>query len=361
MTVLRPDVLINDQGDIAFRADLVASPFSAFFIKRGASALTALVVSGQPAPGTSGSFSYFRGAPNGQLHETHALSSTGAVTFFGQVTVPGNDQIVGWWHVDPLGAVQPVQIAASTDPVFEGGSAASTASMTNWLSGDRLITNVPVANGPFTTSLYLYAPLPAGSPTGTGSSVQVTPTDGVTGVSTTVTFATVTGGGTTSLSRSAGGPALPRSWYRATGVSSYYNITTTATFSGAVTVCLDFSDHIFPAGAVLRLLHYENNAWVDVTSGPPVGSTICGAVTSLSPFVVAQALNTPASNFIQNGGFDNGQAGWSTFDGTGVFGVNGGVMEYAAWRHGRRVAEHRTGGPRRRRTRGHVVDGQLER
>ena len=80
---------------------------------------------------------------------------------------------------------------------------------------------------------------------------------------------------------------------------------------------------------MLRLLHYQNNAWVDVTSGPPVGSTICGAVTSLSPFVVAQALNTPASNFIQNGGFDNGQAGWSTFDGTGVFGVNGGVMEYS--------------------------------
>jgi hypothetical protein len=52
-------------------------------------------------------------------------------------------------------------------------------------------------------------------------------------------------------------------------------------------------------------------------------------VTSLSTFVVAQALNVPTTNFIRNGGFENGQEHWLTFDGTGRFAVNGGVMEYS--------------------------------
>ncbi len=360
LTVLRPDALVNDLGDVAFRGDLGASPFSAIFIKRAASALTALAISGQPAPGTSGIFMYFRGAPNGQQHETHDISNTGAVVFFGQVVTPSNEFIVGWWHVDPLGAIQPVQYAASTDPAFDGGTASSTASMLNWLSGDRLVTNVPMANAPYATSLFLYAPRTSSS-TNVGANVQVTPTDSATGATATVTFSTVTSPGTTTLSRAAGGPALPRGWYRATGLSSYYNIATTATFTGSITVCLDFSDHDIPAGAVLRLLHFENSAWVDVTSGPPVGSTICGVATSLSPFVVAQALNTPTSNLVQNGDFSNGATSWSAFDGTMVWTVNGGVFEYLASRQQRgRPATHGRGGGRRRTARGDLGDGQLE-
>src|SRR2546426_620469 len=63
--------------------------------------------------------------------------------------------------------------------------------------------------------------------------------------------------------------------------NSYYNLTTTAAFSGAVTVCI--------AGTG-ELLQYDNGAWVDVTSpGYPTASVTCGTVTSLSPFAVVHS------------------------------------------------------------------------
>jgi uncharacterized repeat protein (TIGR01451 family) len=72
----------------------------------------------------------------------------------------------------------------------------------------------------------------------------------------------------------------------------FYNIETTAAFSGSIGLCIDFSNVSFPPGSTLRLLHFEGGVWVDVTTSGPSGNIICGSVTSLSPFTIAQVIGT---------------------------------------------------------------------
>ena len=65
-----------------------------------------------------------------------------------------------------------------------------------------------------------------------------------------------------------------------------YEVTTTATFEGLITLCFSYAGIDFGT-ATPRLFHYENNVWVDVTTSvDPSTKTICGATTSLSPFAV---------------------------------------------------------------------------
>jgi hypothetical protein len=112
----------------------------------------------------------------------------------------------------------------------------------------------------------------------------------------TVTVSSVSSPGEMTLTTSAGGPAVP-SAFTLGNPPVFYNLATTATFSGPVTVCIDISAVSFPTGSTLRLLHYENGAWTDVTSSGPAGGVICGSVTSLSPFTVASVINSaPEAN-----------------------------------------------------------------
>lgn len=119
--------------------------------------------------------------------------------------------------------------------------------------------------------------------TPTGSDVPVMPVDSSTGITpASITFGSVTTAGTTSVVSSAVGPELPAGFQLA---DLYYDITTTASFGGSVTVCLSY-----PSSTTgdLRLLHYEGGAWVDVTTSVDlVARLVCGETTSLSPFVVA--------------------------------------------------------------------------
>ena len=60
-------------------------------------------------------------------------------------------------------------------------------------------------------------------------------------------------------------------------------------FSGAVAVCINYSAISF-SNPTLQLFHYENGAWTDITTSiNTFTSTICGSVTSLSPFAVFQS------------------------------------------------------------------------
>ena len=69
-----------------------------------------------------------------------------------------------------------------------------------------------------------------------------------------------------------------------------YDLSTTATFTSAV-VCFDFSGRVFDESVPIRLLHYEGGQWVDVTTSLNLEThTVCGTVTSFSPFVVAQPV-----------------------------------------------------------------------
>jgi hypothetical protein len=68
---------------------------------------------------------------------------------------------------------------------------------------------------------------------------------------------------------------------------TYYDLTTTAGFSGTVTVCINYSGVSFTDPSQLKLSHFEGGAWVDRTVSLDTGNRIiCASVTSLSPFAV---------------------------------------------------------------------------
>jgi hypothetical protein len=335
LNAARPEVVLNDSGHIAFLSDLTGGASnSGIFVRRGPlAAVEAVVLQGQPAPGTGSTFTTFAHAANSFIEETHAISASGQIAFRGTVSI-GGVQTIGWWHADTTNVIQPIVVVPSSPAAFDGGTAAATALVANWLSGDRFPVWAPLANGPNDGGLYAYVPT-GGASTGAGTNVLVTPTDNLTGVSANVTFSNVTSPGVTSLTRASTGPVLPRGWYRAAPFGAYYTLTTTATFTGTVNVCLDFSDQNPPAGAVMQLLHWENNAWQNVTTTVN-GSIVCGTTTSLDLFVPAHALNEPTANIVQNGTFGSGSNSWQVFatDGTVQdnsyiqFSVNNGVFEY---------------------------------
>jgi hypothetical protein len=68
---------------------------------------------------------------------------------------------------------------------------------------------------------------------------------------------------------------------------TYYDIDTTATFTGPVVVCLTYPAGAFPPDASPRLFHYVGGQWVDVTTRvDTVARVVCGTVPSFSPFAL---------------------------------------------------------------------------
>lgn len=126
--------------------------------------------------------------------------------------------------------------------------------------------------------------------TGVGANVPVTPIDPATGSTpVTLTFATVTASGTTTVTSSGAG-APPPLGFKLGNPPVYYDLQTTATFVGSVTVCFGYTPAAFQNASNLRLFHGgTDGAWTDVTtSNDPAAGRICGSVTSFSPFVFAE-------------------------------------------------------------------------
>lgn len=152
--------------------------------------------------------------------------------------------------------------------------------------------------------LYYEALLPN---TVVGTEVTVTLNSGV-----TTTFDTVTAPGRTSVTTTASAPALPIGF--TLDGSNYFDVTTTATFSGGVTICFTYGTSVADPTALL-LLHYENGAWADVTTSNTIATRqLCGRVTSFSPFAVALPIASAAIQAPVNA------------DGTSVFKAKRGVV-----------------------------------
>ncbi len=120
--------------------------------------------------------------------------------------------------------------------------------------------------------------------------MAVAPPDSTTGIApVTITFASVTAAGTTTLASSSTGPVAPAG-FSFGDPPIYYELSTTATFTSAE-VCFTYSPTSFnPPESALRLMHYVAGAWVDATLPgypDPVNHKICGTVTSFSPFAIA--------------------------------------------------------------------------
>jgi hypothetical protein len=107
-----------------------------------------------------------------------------------------------------------------------------------------------------------------------------------------LTFANVTGSGNTSLTIPETPPDVP-SGFQVGDPPTYYDIATTATFSGSVKICVSFNPAAYLDPAGVRLLHFVEAAdpqWQDITQLPvdDVNGVVCGFTSSFSPFLLAE-------------------------------------------------------------------------
>ena len=152
------------------------------------------------------------------------------------------------------------------------------------------------------TSLIL---MPSEPPPNTdvGSAVLVSPfvalPNGTAG-SVSLTFDTVSTAGTTSVTSSGAGQPPP-SGFKLTNPPVYYEIQTTATFSGSVRVCLGWTEGQVANEQKVSIFHYEANQWANITdpaSRDTVNNKICGTASSLSPFTLFD-VKYPFTGFLQ--------------------------------------------------------------
>ena len=135
-----------------------------------------------------------------------------------------------------------------------------------------------------------------------GTDVEVSPIDQTTQEPSPidVTFDNVSSAGATTVTSTGTGAPLPG--FKLGSPPVYYDIQTTATFSGSIKVCIDYSGQSFGNENALKLMHHNGTTWENVTlPGYPdiANDIICGEVTSLSPFTVAEQNFAPSVTGIQ--------------------------------------------------------------
>lgn len=174
------------------------------------------------------------------------------------------------------------------------------------MSGGTIVTNVVALDARTTDGSVIF--------TVTDGNVVVDepldPTTGTTPVS--LVFQNVTEGGTSTVVTSTTGPELP-SGFQLGDPPLYYEIGTTNAFTGGVEVTVYYPPTAFADESTLQLLHYENGAWVNVTTyRDPIHNFVRGVVTSFSPFVVARfpamGLLTDLEARVANLGLQHGLA-----------------------------------------------------
>ena len=129
-----------------------------------------------------------------------------------------------------------------------------------------------------------------------GSNIIVGPISGV-----TVTYPEVTQGGQTTISSNTAGPTPP-SGFKLGNPPTYYSVSTTAQFNPPVGVCIIYDDTQFKNEKNLKLFHFEDGAWLNVTTRLDVtNNIICGNVSSFSDFALMENISTDhLINDVQN-------------------------------------------------------------
>lgn len=271
---------------------------------------------------------------NGQWGLSHSFGTiTAQVTADGLGLLFGDTSGTGLGHriVDPAtvvpvvtdGSVQGTLNAALT-PFATSATYAVSFSLAGgpaWLSIDAttgVITGTPTEVGFFpvtVTATNRFGDTGSGSfnlavasvtAVGGGIAVPVAPVVPAATPPLQMTFDSVQAGGaaTVSIVNPQTAPALPANFQIAVtggGTPLYYDISTTATFNGAVTLCFSYAG-VNLGGGTPRLLHYDQTAgaWVDVTTSvDSTTQTLCGTTTSFSPFAIA----TSPTPFVTVAGF----------------------------------------------------------
>lgn len=148
---------------------------------------------------------------------------------------------------------------------------------------------VPITAGDVTTITLALPGL--GTPTPQGDGVQIALDDGTGTNPVSLTFDHVSFAGTSNLTASETGEAVPTG-FRLGDPATYYDITTSAVFEGDIRVCVSYAGASFVDPAGVRLLHYDAGipGWEDITDSPvdTENQVVCGITDSLSPFVIAE-------------------------------------------------------------------------
>ncbi|MCI0389221.1 MAG: SBBP repeat-containing protein [Acidobacteria bacterium] len=180
----------------------------------------------------------------------------------------------------------------------EGEGIAVDASGNAFITGTTRSTDFPTTSGAFQTAHNglekVFVVKIAENNTPAGGNVTIQPVDLTTMTApVTLTFSNVVQGGNTTLTTSDTGPSPPPN-FQLGAPPTYYDLRTTAVYSGGIQVCIDYTGVSYPDEAGLRLFHFESGGWVDVTTSLDTGAdVICGNVTSLSPFAIFQRVNPP--------------------------------------------------------------------
>jgi hypothetical protein len=136
-------------------------------------------------------------------------------------------------------------------------------------------------------------PDPVQDDTGPGDTVAALPV-GLTQV--TATFPEDVGAGVTTATVTATGP-IGDGFVLASDPPLYYHLSTTSTFTGTVTVCIQYDPANLP-GQIPRLYHFDTsiNRWDDITTTRNEGE-VCGQTTSFSPFALGYPEEFDFSGF----------------------------------------------------------------
>jgi len=172
-----------------------------------------------------------------------------------------------------------------------------------YISGDTGASDLPTTTGAYQRG-FVGAPGVNGNTfvskfelanTGSGSNMPVEVTTGNPTVpAADLTFFVVSMSGLTTVTTSSTGPALPPN-YAYGSQPTQLDVNTTASFSGPAGICFNYDVSNFADPSLIRLLHYHNGSWLDVTvSNDTTDGVVCGSVGSFSPFSIAQGPSTAA-------------------------------------------------------------------
>lgn len=181
-----------------------------------------------------------------------------------------------WVAVTPSGEL--AYVANSGDNTL---SAIATATNT-------VVATIPAGASPGWIGL---TPILRNTPIGANISVQpIASANG--GAPMSLTFSAVTQAGDTTLVLTDTGPA-PANSFKIGSPATYYNLATTAAYSGPITICIDFTGISFSNPDDVSMWHYDANAasWTELASTvDSTANTVCASSPSLSPFVLLEPI-----------------------------------------------------------------------